>query len=152
MKQTDLHAWQRLAPIALLFLIVNGGVKLVRENFYAFAGAGAGFAFLDRLGLREFLLGGLVLLLGGALIAAVYHRRFRFRIEGDAIRLRRGLIENKDLRVRFARVQNVGLSQPLYFRPFGLVRFTLETPGAQSAEVVLPGIGRELALALRDHI
>lgn len=152
MRSIDLNTWQRLAPMALLFLIINGGAKFIRENLYAFAGAGAGFAFLDRLGMREFVLGGLVALLVAVLIAAVYHRRFRFRIEGDAIRVRRGLIENKDLRIRFARVQNVGLSQPIYFRPFGLVRFTIETPGAESTEVALPGISRELALALRDHI
>lgn len=152
MRPIDLNTWQRLAPMALLFLIINGGAKFVRENLYAFAGAGAGFAFLDRLGMREFLLGGLIALLVAVLIAAIYHRRFRFRIEGDAIRLRRGIIENKDLRIRFARIQNVGLSQPIYFRPFGLVRFTLETPGAESTEVALPGISRELALALRDHI
>lgn len=152
MKPTDLNTWQRLAPMALLFLIINGGAKFVRENLYAFAGAGAGFAFLDRLGMREFVLGGLIALLVTVLIATIYHRRFRFRIEGDAIRVRRGLIEDKDLRIRFARVQNVGLSQPIYFRPFGLVRFTLETPGAESTEVALPGISRELGLSLRDHI
>lgn len=152
MRPIDLNTWQRLAPMALLFLIINGGAKFVRENLYAFAGAGAGFAFLDRLGMREFVLGGLAALLVAVLIAAVYHRRFQFRVEGDAVRVRRGLIENKDLRIRFARVQNVGLSQPLYFRPFGLVRFTLETPGAESTEVALPGISRELALVLRDHI
>ncbi|NEZ03653.1 PH domain-containing protein [Wenzhouxiangella sp. XN201] len=152
MTSIDLNRWQRLAPMALLFLIINGGANFIRENLYVFAGAGVGFAFLDRLGLREFVLGGLVALLAAVLIAAVYHRRFRFRIEGDAIRVRRGLIENKDLRIRFARVQNVGLSQPVYFRPFGLVRFTLETPGAETTEVALPGISRELAQALRDHI
>jgi len=152
LSRIDLNAWQRLAPMALVFLIINGGAKFIRENLFLFAGAGAGFAFLDRLGLREFVLGGLAALLVAVVTATIYHRRFRFRIEGDAIRLRRGVIENKDLRVRFARVQNVGLSQPIYFRPFGLVRFTVETPGADATEVSLPGISRELALALRDRI
>jgi putative membrane protein len=152
MSTIDVHSWQRLAPMSLLFLIINGSARFIRENLYAFAGAGAGFAFLDRLGLREFVLGGAVALLVAVLIAMLYYRRFRFRIEGDALRLRRGIIENKDLRVRFGRVQNVGLSQPFYFRPFGLVRFTLETPGAESTEVALPGISRELAQALRDRI
>ncbi|WP_376690814.1 PH domain-containing protein [Wenzhouxiangella sp. EGI_FJ10409] len=152
MRPIDLNTWQRLAPMALLFLVLNGGAKFIRENLYVFAGAGVGFAFLDRLGLREFVLGGLLALLVAILIGTIYHRRFRFRIEGDAIRVRRGIIENKDLRIRFARVQNVGLSQPFYFRPFGLVRFTLETPGAESTEVSLPGVSRDLALALRDHI
>lgn len=152
MTEVDVHSWQRLAPMSLLFLVINGGARLIRENLYAFAGAGAGFAFLDRLGLREFALGGLVFLLAGVLVALLYYRRFRFRIEGDAMRVRRGLIESKDLRVRFARVQNVGLSEPFYFRPFGLVRFTLETPGAETTEVALPGISRSLAYELRDRI
>lgn len=152
MSSLDLNRWQRLAPMSLLFLIIGGGAKFVRENLFVFAGAGAGFAFLDRLGLREFVLGGLAVLLGAVGAAMIYHRRFRFRIEGDAVRVRRGLFEKKDLRVRFARVQNVSLSQPVYFRPFGLVRFSIETPGAESTEVELPGISQDLALALRDHI
>jgi putative membrane protein len=147
-----LEDWQRLAPMSLLFLIIGGSIKFVKENLFMFAGAGAGFAFLDRLGLREFVLLGALGLLGAVLTASVYHRRFRFRVEDDAIRVRRGLFEINDLRVRFARVQNVGLNQPLYFRPFGLVRFQLETPGAESTEVELPGIREDLANALRDRI
>ncbi len=147
-----LEDWQRLAPMSLVFLVIGGSLKFIKENLFMLAGAGAGFAFLDRLGLREFLLLGAFGVLAAVLSASVYHRRFRFRIEQDAIRVRRGLLEVKDLRIRFARVQNVGLNQPLYFRPFGLVRFQLETPGAESAEVELPGIREDLAMALRDRI
>ncbi|MEE4296413.1 MAG: PH domain-containing protein, partial [Wenzhouxiangella sp.] len=147
-----LEEWQRLAPMSLLFLIVGGSLKFIKENLFMFAGAGAGFAFLDRLGLREFLLIGGGALLIAVLVALINYRRFRFRVEEHALRVRRGLFETKDLRVRFARVQNVELKQPLYFRPFGLIRFQLETPGAESTEVELPGIREELALALRDRI
>lgn len=152
MREIRLEEWQRLAPMALLFLIIGGSIRFIKENLFLFASAGAGFAFVERLGMREFLLVGALGLLAAVLAASVYHRRFRFRIEDDAIRVCRGLLELKDLRVRFARVQNVGLNQPLYFRPFGLVRFQLETPGAESAEVELPGIREDLALALREHI
>jgi putative membrane protein len=150
--QPALEEWQRLAPLSLLFLIVSGSLKFVRENLFMFAGAGAGFAFLDRLGLREFFLIGGGGLLIAVLVALINYRRFRFRVEEDALRVRRGLLETKDLRVRFARVQNVALNQPIYFRPFGLVRFQVETPGAESAEVELPGIREDVALALRDRI
>jgi len=138
--------------MSLLFLIVGGSLKFIKENLFMFAGAGAGFAFLDRLGLREFLLIGGAALLIAVLGAIINYRRFRFRVEEHALRVRRGLFETKDLRVRFARVQNVELKQPLYFRPFGLIRFQLETPGAESTEVELPGIREDLALALRDRI
>jgi putative membrane protein len=149
---TTLEGWQRLAPLALVFLFLKSLQKFVRENLFLFVGAGAGFAFLDWLGPRELLLAGagvLLVLIGGSVI---YFRRFRFRIEDDAVRVRRGVFEKKELRVRFARIQNIQIGQPFYFRPFGLVRFSLETPGASEKEVELPGIRRELAEWMRDRI
>ena len=144
--------WQRLAPLALVFLILSGTQKFVRENLYLFVGAGAGAAFLDWMGLREVLLGLLALLLIIVASAMIYHRRFRFRLEQDAVRVRRGLLVRRELRIRFGRVQNIQLGQPFYFRPFGLVRFSLETPGAAEKEVELPGIPMTLAEQMRDRI
>ncbi len=152
MTSTSLEGWQRLAPLALVFLFFRSLQKFIRENLFVFVGAGAGFAFLDWLGPRELVLAGvgvLLVLVGGSVI---YFRRFRFRIEDDAVRLRRGVFEKKELRVRFARIQNIQIGQPFYFRPFGLVRFSLETPGASEKEVELPGIRRELAEWMRDRI
>lgn len=146
------NAWQRLSPWALVFLFLNGLQQFIRQNLAAFAGAGAGFAFVDRLGMRELLLGAAAILLVALAISIVYHRRFRFRLEPDALRVRRGIFEHRELRVRFERVQNVSTSQPFYLRPFGLVRFALETPGAAQKEVELPGISRALAEHMRSRI
>lgn len=152
MNATDPGQWQRLAPLALIFLIVNGLQKFVRENLYLFLGAGAGFAFTDWMGARELLLAGIALALILLVAAIVYHRRFRYRLEEDAVRLNRGLWVRRELRVRFARVQNIQISRPFYFRPFGLVRFSLETPGAAEKEVELPGIPEAMAEIIRDRI
>lgn len=144
--------WQRLSPWALVFLFLNGLQQFVRQNLYAFAGAGAGFAFVDWLGLRELGLAVIAVILVALVLVLAYHRRFRFRLETDAIRVRCGILEHKELRIRFDRVQNVSLSQPFYLRPFGLVRLSLESPGAADKEVELPGIGRALAEAMRNRI
>jgi putative membrane protein len=144
--------WQRLAPLALVFLVLRGTQKFVRENLFLFVGAGAGAAFTEWLGARELLLAALAVLLMIIASAVIYHRRFRFRLDGDAVRLRQGVFERKELRVRFSRVQNVQLEQPFYFRPFDLVRFSLETPGAVQTEVELPGIPRGVAEHMRDCI
>ncbi len=149
---SEAEQWQRLAPLALVFLVISGLQKFIRENLFVFAGAGAGAAFLDWFGLRELLLGGLAILLTLIVGSIIYHRRFRFRLEPDAVRVRRGIFEQKELRVRFARVQNIQLGRPFYFRPFGLVRFSLETPGATEKEVSLPGISVDLAERMRDRI
>lgn len=149
---TDPQVWQRLAPLALVFLILNGLQQFVRQNLFLFVGAGAGFAFIDWMGPRELMLSALVFLLISLASAMIYHRRFRFRIEDDAVRVRKGLFERKELKVRFARIQNIQLGEPFYFKPFGLVRFSLETPGAAEKEVELPGIPRALAEHMRDRI
>ncbi len=149
---TAADGWQRLSPLALVFLVLSGLQRQVRENLFLFAGAGAGAAFTDWLGLRELVLIVSVFFLLSVLGAMIYHRRFRFRLDDDAVRVRRGLIERKEVRVRFDRVQNIQLGQPLYFRPFGLVRFSLQTPGAADKEVELPGIHRSLAETMRDRI
>lgn len=149
---SDAQDWQRLSGLALVFIIASSLQKTVRENLFLFAGAGAGAAFTDWLGLREFALLMLLILLLSVLGGMIFHRRFRFRLEDDAVRVRRGLLEQKELRVRFARVQNIQIGEPFYFRPFGLVRFSLQTPGAAEKEIELPGIPRELAMRMRDRI
>ncbi len=145
-------AWQRLPNSAVAALYISGVQKAVRENLFVFFGAGTGAFLSDSFGLREagLIAGGLLLL--GLLVTLVYHRRFRFHLGDDAIRVRKGLFEQKELKVRFERVQNVAFSQPLYLKPLGLTRLNLETPGAAQTEVELPGIPTEDALALRDLI
>jgi len=145
-------SWKALPVAAVVALYVTGIQRFVRENLVAFFGAGTGFAISDALGWREFGLGALLILLVGLLIALIYHRRFRYRFDDDAVRVRKGLMEQHELKVRLERIQNVGFSQPLYLKPLRLVRVTLETPGAAQTEVNLPGISLDEAAALRDRV
>ncbi|MDX1626018.1 MAG: PH domain-containing protein [Wenzhouxiangellaceae bacterium] len=144
--------WRRLPIAAVGALYVSGLVKLVRENLFVFAGAGTGFAVSDSLGWDElrWVAGGLAL--GGLVVAAVYHRRFRYLVDDEAMRVRSGLLEQKEIKVRFERVQNIGFSQPLYLKPLKLTRLSLQTPGASQTEVTLPGIATAEAEQLRARI
>src|SRR6056297_2688352 len=150
---TEVGAFWKALPISAVgALYINGVQRFVRENLIVFFGAGTGFAVSDSLGWREFGLGAGLVLLTGLLVALIYHRRFRYRVDEDSLRVRKGLFEQQELKVRFERVQNVGFSQPIYLRPLGLIRVTLETPGASQTEVSLPGIASADATALRDMI
>jgi len=146
------QAWRALPISAVAALYVTGIQRFVRENLIAFFGAGTGFAVSESLGWREFVLAAGLVLLVGLLIAVIYHRRFRYRVDDDSVRVRKGLFEQQELKVRFERIQNVGFSQPIYLRPLGLVRVTLETPGAVHTEVSLPGIAAGEAVALRNRV
>lgn len=144
--------WRRLPNAAVAALYMNGVQKAVRENLFLFFGAGTGAVLSDSFGLREagLVAGGLLLL--GLLVTLIYHRRFWFMVHDDSVRVRKGLFEQKELNVRFERIQNVAFSQPLYLKPLGLTRVNLETPGAAQTEVELPGIPLLDALALRQRI
>ena len=144
--------WKALPVSAVAALYITGIQRFVRENLIVFLGAGTGIAISDALGWREFGLGAMLILLVGLLIALIYHRRFRYRFDDDAVRVRKGFMEQHELKVRLERVQNVGFSQPFYLKPLRLVRVTLETPGAAQAEVNLPGISLVEAADLRDRI
>ncbi|HEY7905950.1 MAG TPA: PH domain-containing protein [Wenzhouxiangella sp.] len=141
--------WQRLRLPALGVMFVSGIYKFLKDNLYLVAGAGFGVAFLDRFGLTE-LLGLFVLgVLGFGLYALASYWRFRFTYNEDHIRLRQGLLHQTEVRVAFERVQSVEVVKPFYFRPFGLVVLSLQTPGQAKPEVVLAGISQVLASRLR---
>ncbi|QKT03972.1 PH domain-containing protein [Ectothiorhodospiraceae bacterium 2226] len=144
--------WHHLSPWAVMLLWVRGVIDFVRENLPLVVGAGAGAAFIEAVGLREVALAAVVLLAGAGLLSLQYYRRFRFRLEGDVLFVQRGLFERRELKVAADRVQHVTIDQPAYMRPFGVVRFSLETPGGATTEVELPGIARAYAETLRDAL
>ncbi|RLK50118.1 putative membrane protein [Alkalispirillum mobile] len=148
----DSEQWQRLSPWALLILFLGGLLRFVRENLPLVAGAGAGAALLEQIGLRELGLALTLILLIAGLISLLYYRRFRFRLDGDVLVVQRGVLERREVKVSAERVQHMALEQPVYMRPFDVVRFSLDTPGGATADVELPGIRRELAERLQQRL
>lgn len=144
--------WQRLSPWALAILFLGGLLRFVRENLPLVAGAGAGAALLEQIGLRELGLGLALVGLIAALVSLLYYRRFRFRMDGDVLVVQRGVLERREVKVSADRVQHMALEQPVYMRPFDVVRFSLDTPGGATAEVELPGIRRAVAEALQQRL
>ncbi len=144
------ETWHRLKWPALGVMFVSGLYKFVKDNLYVVAGAGFGVAFLDRFSLTE----AVGLFVVGVCLFAVYAMarfwRFRFSFNAQDIRLRQGLVHQTEVRVAFGRVQSVEVLRPFYFRPFGLVVLSLQTPGQAKPEIVLAGIDKALADELRD--
>ncbi len=144
--------WRRLSPWSVVFILAAGIVRFVRENIPLLLGAGVGAAAFERIGVMEVALAGGLLLAVGTTISIIYYRRFRFRLEGDMLRVQKGLIERKELKLQAGRIQHISFQQPVYMRPFRLVRFSVDTPGSTAAEVELPGIRWETAEFLRTQL
>lgn len=152
MTAQSLEHWQRLSPWAVVFLFVRGVVRFARENIPVLVGAGAGVAVIERIGMVEVVLAGSAALLLALLLSLLYYRRFRFCFDGDVLLVQKGLFERTELKVSAGRVQHVSLEQPAYMRPFGVVRFSADTPGGVTAELELPGIPSSVAESLRQAL
>lgn len=135
--------WRRLSPAAAIHFVWTGLVDALRQGWQGLAGlaaasvAGEAASLLIPLGIG---LAGL--LLAGGLARYWF---FRFRLGEDRFEVKKGVFKRSSLSLAFARVQNVAIEQPLYFRPFGLVTLKLESAGSSVEEVDLAGIARPFA-------
>lgn len=95
----------------------------------------------------------LVLLVYPVLIAPP--RRYRalgYRLDSDELWIASGLLVRTETVVPLKRVQHIDVSQGPIERIFGVTRLLLHTAGTMNSLVVLPGLARETAEAIRDEI
>ena len=78
--------------------------------------------------------------------------KFRFKVETDKLIISHGIVFKKADELPFAKIQNVRLEQPLYFRPMGLYRIIVETAGSKSNEAELSALDYKDALALKKQL
>lgn len=95
--------------------------------------------------------GAAILVLALMALAAVQWWRYRFQYDDRQIQIHSGILNRKRLSLDFDRVQEAGLSQPWYFRPFNLWHLGLESAGSASQEVKVPGIAKALAEDIRER-
>ena len=138
-----------------------GLLKLIRVRGAAFglvllAAAGVGEIFAARL--TPLPIG---LAVGAALLALIYlavlapPRRYRawgYGLDGEELRVRRGVWVRVRTIVPLGHVQHIDVSQGPLERAFGVCSLVLHTAGTLHSQIVLPGLTRSNAEAIRDEI
>lgn len=105
--------------------------------------------------LRPWLLLGIVLALLVYPVLIGPGRRYRswgYAMDGEDLRIAHGVWTRVATLVPLSRVQHLDVSQGPLERGFGVCRLVLHTAGTMHSRVVLPGLGRETAEAMRDEI
>ena len=75
-----------------------------------------------------------------------------YRLDNDGLEIRRGVIWRAIINVPRTRVQHTDVSQGPIERSHGLSTLVVHTAGTAHAQVALPGLSRENAIALRDQL
>lgn len=79
-------------------------------------------------------------------------RAWRYAADDEELRIARGVWTRVETIVPYGRVQHIDVAQGPVERAFGVARLILHTAGTAHSEVVLPGLTRARAEAMRDEI
>ena len=119
------------------------------------AGSGASTALYVQTGLSPaYVLVPLIfLLVYPAVVGPIRHyHSWGYRMDEEELRLVHGVLTNVETLVPLKRVQHLDISQGPLERAFGVCRLVLHTAGTAHSQVVLPGLTRETAEAMRSEI
>ncbi|MXW65712.1 MAG: PH domain-containing protein [Gemmatimonadales bacterium] len=146
--------WQRSSPFALLFFAGNVVRILARAMLGALIPL---IAIIPLVRDDPGALGILLLVLGAVLllpfvVGAVQWACFKFRIAGDRLLIRKGVLKKTALDLPYERVQGINVRRSPVDRLFGLVTVTLDTSGSVQAEGKLPSIKTEVAHRLQRSV
>ena len=101
------------------------------------------------------------LVLGPVLALAIFmvivapgrrYRAWAYAVTNEELRIAYGLLTRVQTHVPLARVQHIDVIQGPLERAFGVCRLVLHTAGTANSRVVLPGLSRATAEAIRDDV
>jgi len=126
--------WQRVSGWALLPLLGKSAWE-----FFGFILGGAVLSSRDKYAVyMPYVLAALALLVLGR--AFIGWRFSRFRVTAQGIELEKGLLHKEKLLLPQARVQELQVKQPFYFRPLRLYAASLDSAGSKKQEFALTGL------------
>lgn len=80
------------------------------------------------------------------------YRAWGYRMDGEELRLRRGVWTRVHTLVPLDHVQHIDVSQGPVERGLGICSLVLHTAGTLHSQIVVPGLTRESAERMRDEI
>jgi putative membrane protein len=152
LKRTEAHGWHRTSPYSVLFFF-GGLVKSAARHATQVIAPLAAFFIAWQGDLQsKIIIAAIALMLIATVSALLSYLTFYYRVDEEAIRIRDGVFQKKQLDIRFDRVQAVTTEQNPVYRVLGLVSLTFDTAGSGTGEGVLPAIPVAEAEALRNRI
>jgi len=145
-------SWRRTSPFAILFFI-GRSLRLIAKNAWQSLAPLIALLVAAQGDLATRLtLGGIAFAGFIAVSSLLSYWFFRFRISGDSILIRQGVLKKKQLDIKFNRIQGINTQQNPVYRVLGLVTVSFDTAGSAGNEGNLPAVTREFADSLRERI
>ncbi len=143
--------WQRISPIALVYFLLMFFKNIFSNIVYLAPAIILGYDKVTEA--PQLWLPIIFGVLGLAtLFSILSFYFFQYRLSNQQIEIRSGVFSKTNINLPFARIQNVELNAPWYYRPFGYTSMQLDTAGSTQKEAKVVAIKETLALSLKKQI
>ena len=135
-------AVRRLHPISLLFSIGKAARNLLLPGIVILWASGGSNTEVWLM----------IFFVPAVLAALIKYWSYRYRLEGDELIVREGIVTRNERHIPYARIQNVDLVQNPVHRLFRVAEVRLETAGGQAPEAVIRVLSLEAIERMRSRI
>jgi len=145
------NSWRRLAPIAIVYFTASGFLKAANTLFYLLPVMAINYQKIIEQPSIVLIVGLAVftLLLSSAVLNYIF---YEFRIDADRVEIKSGVLKKSHVDLPFAKIQNVRIEQPLYYRFNNYVCLQLDTAGSAQQEAKIVALPMAVAKDFRQHI
>jgi len=152
LSPADEPHWQRTSPLAILFFF--GGIikAIVKNAAQVLAPTAAFFVAFGGDTQTKITIAISAFALITVTVSVLRYLFFQYAIADDAILIREGVINKKQLDIKYARIQGINTEQSFIYRFFDLVTVSFDTAGSAGSEGQLPAVKSELGQVLRERI
>ncbi len=143
--------WNRLSPISILYFAVSSIYAFANTLFYLIPVLALNFNKIKEQPLIIVAVASTVLLLF-FIMGVMNYWFYRFRVGANRIEIKQGVFKKSHIDLPFERIQNVKLSQPLYYRINDYSCIELDTAGSAKQEAKIVALKTHLAEQFRLKI
>ncbi|MEO1246211.1 MAG: PH domain-containing protein [Pseudomonadota bacterium] len=152
MSPADGHDWRRTSPLAILFFLGSILKALVKNATQVIAPTAAFFfAFGGDTQTKIIIAVSAFVLITGT-VSVLRYLFFRYAVADDAILIREGIVNKKQLDIKYNRIQGINTEQSFIYRFFDLVTVSFDTAGSAGSEGQLPAVKTDFSRVLRERI
>ena len=152
MSPADEPRWQRTSPLAILFFF-GGIIKvLIKNAAQVLAPTAAFFVAFGGDTQTKVVIAVSAFALITVTTSVLRYVFFQYAIADDAILIREGVVNKKQLDIKYDRIQGINTEQSFIYRFFDLVTISFDTAGSAGSEGRLPAVKSDLGQVLRERI
>ncbi|WP_185968012.1 PH domain-containing protein [Thalassotalea sp. PS06] len=143
--------WHRISPIAVIFYALRFIRGFVGNIAYLLPALLVGYNQIQNNpeAAVPLALGLGVLVLVSAVLSYWF---FQYRLTENHLEIRSGVFAKKYVNLPFNRIQNVEVSHPWYYRPFGYATLKLDSAGSVQQEANIAALETDFAQQLKQEI